>query len=89
MFSKTFNTGMRLNDWKIKLTVTRRYLVSARSDMPLMSRPLTITRPLVGVSMHPIMLRIVLLPEPDGPATVINSPLSTVREIPLSASTLV
>ena len=39
--------------------------------------------------MQPIMLRIVLLPEPEGPAMARNSPFSMDSDTPRSASTRV
>ena len=42
-----------------------------------MSRPSITTLPLVGTSSAPTMLRIVVLPLPDGPSTTTNSPAST------------
>src|SRR5690606_25968132 len=42
----------------------------------LVSTPLILTMPDVGVSMHPIMLRMVDLPDPEGPVIEMNSPFS-------------
>ena len=44
--------------------------------------------PEVGVSMQPIRLRIVDLPEPDGPAIETKSPFSMAKLTPRTASTL-
>src|SRR5262245_9895338 len=51
------------------------------------SRPLISTRPAVG-STNPAMIRsVVVLPQPEGPRSVRNSPSSTVRSSAASAST--
>jgi hypothetical protein len=42
-------------------------------------------RPLLGESSAPIMLKKVLLPEPDGPITAMNSPRITLASTPRSA----
>src|SRR5207249_3438725 len=44
---------------------------------------------LAGRSSPPSSCRSVLLPDPDGPMSATNSPSSTVREMPRSASTVV
>src|SRR5690606_8158773 len=66
-----------------------RRAVSCLSLSRLVSTPLILTMPDVGVSMHPIMLRIVDLPDPEGPVIEMNSPFSTVKETPRTACTSV
>ena len=39
------------------------------------SIPFTVTLPFVGVSNPPMMFNKVVLPEPEGPTTAVNSPL--------------
>ena len=46
-------------------------------------------RPLVGCSKPAIMRRVVVLPQPDGPSSVKNSPGGMCRSIPSTATTLV
>ena len=53
-----------------------------------MAWPLTVTVPAVGVSIQPIRLRIVVLPEPDGPAMEMNPPRSIDNETPRTARTV-
>src|SRR5690606_31527648 len=69
-------------------TLCRR-AVSCLSLSRLVSTPLILTMPDVGVSMHPIMLRMVDLPEPEGPVIEMNSPFSIVKETPRTACTSV
>src|SRR5690606_10107306 len=89
MFSYTSSTGMRLNDWKMKPRVLWRRAVSCLSLSELVSVPLILTTPEVGVSMQPIIFRMVDLPEPDGPVIEMNSPFSTAKETPRTACTSV
>src|SRR5690554_763890 len=51
------------------------------------SWPATSTVPAVGRSSAPMMLSSVVLPQPDGPASDVNSPSSTSRSTPRSACT--
>jgi hypothetical protein len=44
--------------------------------------------PAVGLSIPPMMLRSVLLPQPEGPSRQTNSPLRTSIETSSSACTL-
>ena len=48
--------------------------MSAWSYRLLVMVPSIDTVPVVGTSMQPIMLRMVVLPLPDGPAIAVNSP---------------
>ena len=47
--------------------------------------PSTVMVPLVQLSMPPKMFSTVVLPAPEGPTTTTNSPLSTVKEMSLTA----
>ena len=53
------------------------------------SRPLIMTFPSDGTSIHPIMLRMVDFPEPEGPIIETKSPLSMSKETPFMAETSV
>src|SRR5690349_24019740 len=44
----------------------------------------TMMVPVVGASKPAIILRIVVLPQPDGPSSETNSPLSKLRSTPLT-----
>ena len=88
-FSVTSSTGIRLNDWKMKPSTWWRRSVTARSVRPAVSVSITRTVPSVGVSMQPIMFRIVVLPDPDGPAMETKSPSSISKLTPLTAWTSV
>src|SRR3954447_11449743 len=55
---------------------------------PVIDRPATRISPDVGSSKPAIILRIVLLPQPDGPSSEKNSPRSTTRSTPLTALTV-
>ena len=48
---------------------------------PWTGSPLTSTSPVVGVKKPAIILRMVVLPHPDGPTSMTNSPGSTVRSM--------
>ena len=52
------------------------------------SRPSMKTRPELGLSSAPTMLRSVLLPEPDAPTTATNSPGSTQKSTPRKAQVI-
>ena len=51
------------------------------------SRPRSSIRPRVGRSKPPIIRSVVVLPQPDGPSSVRNSPVSTVSETSSTAVT--
>ena len=51
------------------------------------SRPRRRIRPPVGSSKPPIIRRVVVLPQPDGPSSEKNSPLTTSSETPSTART--
>ena len=42
--------------------------------------------PEVGVSRPAIMRSVVVLPQPEGPSSVVSVPLGTVRSMPLTTS---
>src|SRR5690348_5252066 len=52
-----------------------------------MSRPPSSTRPVSGCSKPAIIRSVVVLPEPDGPSSVKNSPSPTVRSTSSTATT--
>ena len=87
-FSYTLSTGTKLNDWKMKPMWAWRRVVRSRSLRVPVAWPSTVTVPAVGVSMHPIRLRIVVLPQPDGPAMEMNSPRSIDNVTPRTAGTV-
>ena len=64
-----------------------RKVESSRSEKLLRSCPSTHNFPDVGRSKAPIMLSIVLFPEPEVPTSANNSPRRTTKLIPRSAST--
>src|SRR5690606_33767933 len=53
------------------------------------SVPAILTTPDVGLSMQPIMFKIVDLPDPDGPVMEMKSPFSTLNDTPRTACTCV
>src|SRR3546814_496768 len=71
MFSQTGISGNKARFWKI-IAVGRRF-----GPMPRMSRPPIRIDPSVGSMKPPIMRRIVVLPQPDGPRNEKNSPPRT------------
>src|SRR6266404_7150261 len=54
---------------------------------PVIVLPSSVARPVVGVSKPATILSSVLLPQPDGPTMVINSPAPTAMSMGLSACT--
>src|SRR5690606_36956622 len=78
-FSATVRQGNSANSWN----------TTPRSGPgPSTGRPSTRSSPAVTGSKPPTMCRNVLLPQPDGPTTVTNSPSPTTRLNPRTASTL-
>ena len=60
----------------------------SESSLPLISDstlPASSTFPSVGLSNPEMMLRKVVLPDPDGPTSAVNSPDLIVKSIPLRA----
>ena len=57
--------------------------------MAVISRPPIWTLPSVAKSMQPITFKSVVLPEPEGPTMLMNSPDSTVTSTPRKALTSV
>ena len=53
---------------------------------PRTARPSSSTCPLLAASSPATMRRNVVLPQPDGPTSAMNSPRSTARSMPRSAS---
>ena len=72
-FSRAVRVGIRLKNWKMKPTVSRRKAVLPSSSRASTSRPATITSPRLGGSIPPITLSSVVFPEPLGPSRTTNS----------------
>ena len=81
--------GRRLKNWKTKPMWFRRSFVSSVSPSSVISVPLTVTLPDVGLSSPARMCIRVDLPEPEGPITAVRLPSVTSTETPRSASTAV
>ena len=71
----TFNSGNRLKYWKMNPIRSLLKSVSWSSDMSRILVPLMKISPDVGVSRHPMRLKRVDFPEPEGPMIAMNSPL--------------
>jgi hypothetical protein len=67
MFSSAVSTGIRLKNWKMNPSLSRRSLVRSPSSRLVISTPSSTTDPLVGRSRPARMCISVDLPEPDGP----------------------
>jgi hypothetical protein len=78
---------MRLKNWKTKPVFARRVRVRCSSSSAEIPTPSMTTSPEVGRSRPPRRCSIVDFPEPDAPMIARNSPCSTARETPRSAST--
>lgn len=78
-FSMTDKFGIRLKFWKIKPISLARNCAFLRDEM--WSTLLSLRRywPEVGRSSRPMMFSRVVLPQPDGPIIIMNSPRLTVR----------
>ena len=87
MFSSAVRTGMRLKNWKMKPSLSRRSLVRSPSSRPVISVPSSITEPAVGRSSPARMCISVDLPEPDGPMIAEKRPRSNSVVTPARAST--
>jgi len=87
-FSTTLSNGTRLNDWNTNPVRSRRSRVASSSDSRPIGAPSSSTSPLVGRSSPPSSWSNVLLPDPDGPISATNSPASTCRLTPRTASTV-
>jgi hypothetical protein len=86
-FSAAERVGSRLNAWKTKPTFSPRKRVFLRWLRESRSSPKTRQSPLFWSRM-PAMTEIsVVFPQPDGPTSIISSPLSTSRSIPRRAMT--
>ena len=73
MLPATDMFGKSAYDWKTIPTL--RWLGARR----VMSTPLTVIVPPVGISKPAIIRRVVVLPQPDGPRNDTNSPRSAAR----------
>ncbi len=70
---------MRLKLWNMKPIFSLRIREICASESPATSVPSRVYEPVSKPSSRPAMLRKVVFPEPDGPMTETNSPLSTSR----------
>ena len=89
MFSSAVSVGTRLNDWNTKPMWSRRSSVSSRSESRPRSTSPNTMRPPLRVSSPARQCISVDLPEPDGPITAVNRPLSMARSTPARARTSV
>jgi len=87
MFSSAVSTGIRLKNWKMKPSLSRRSLVRSPSSRPEISVPSSCTVPEVGRSRPARMCMSVDLPEPDGPMIALKRPRSKETDTPSRAST--
>src|SRR4030043_549302 len=85
-FSHADRVGIKLKDWKMNPTFSRRERANSSSDAPLISFPFRITCPFVGFSNPDKIERRVVLPQPDFPTKQTNSPASIARETFLTTS---
>ena len=76
MFSSAVRTGIRLKNWKMKPSLSRRSLVRSASSSAVISVPSSTTVPEVGRSSPARMCISVDLPEPDGPMIAVKRPRS-------------
>ena len=88
-FSRADNTGIRLNDWNTNPIRFARRWASSRRPMLELSLPSIRTRPESGRSSRPTRFNIVVLPDPEGPLTTVNSPASNATDTWSSALTAV
>ena len=79
MFSNTVMCGNSARSWN---TMPSPRSPGSRSLTTVL--PMTIS-PEVGVSSPEIMLRVVVLPQPDGPTMIMNSPSWISRLMPFTA----
>mmetsp|Transcript_41151 Transcript_41151/g.54030 ORF Transcript_41151/g.54030 Transcript_41151/m.54030 type:complete len:189 (-) Transcript_41151:393-959(-) len=87
-FSKAVSEPIRLKVWNTKPSLLRRIDASRVSAVEnLMRKPQMYTSPLEGLSIVPMMLSRVVLPPPEVPRIVMNSPSCTVRFTPRRAGT--
>mmetsp|Transcript_18025 Transcript_18025/g.41712 ORF Transcript_18025/g.41712 Transcript_18025/m.41712 type:complete len:244 (-) Transcript_18025:181-912(-) len=87
-FSSAVSCEIRLKVWNTNPSLFRR--IAARSESGVWSHilvPHTLTLPFVGLSMVPMMLSNVLLPPPEVPNSITNSPRRTRVETPRNAAT--
>jgi hypothetical protein len=87
MFSRALSTGIRLNAWKTKPSLSRRSAVNRLSSRFASSWPSTTTEPDVGRSSPASRCMSVDLPEPDGPMIAVNSPAGNAIVTPRNACT--
>ena len=77
---------MRLKFWKMKPIFLARRRAWRRAEIPATFSPFKIYSPLVARSSKPMMFNNVVLPQPDGPIIIINSPRLMVRSKSLRAN---
>ena len=70
--------------WKVRPTPMRH---TARGGRPVMSCPLSVTRPVSGRSCPPTMLKVVDLPAPFGPMIASISPADNAKVTSFAATT--
>ena len=76
MFSLAVSVGMRLKDWKMNPTSSRRTLVRALSSSVVRSVPAMYTLPDVSSSSPATQCMRVDFPDPDGPMMAVKRPVS-------------
>ena len=80
MFSSTFSTGRRLQNWYTRPICRLRKMASRSSFRAWISVFPINTFPSVGRSTPPMMCSRVDFPEPEGPTMETNSPFSTLKD---------
>ena len=81
MFSAAVMWGNSAKSWNIMLTGRR------NGGSSVMSRPSSMIEPRSGYSKPPIIRRVVVLPQPDGPSIVRYSPSLMPSEMSSTATT--
>ena len=81
------NPGVLINASSVGTGGTGAVSVTGQGGTPLTSSPASSTVPLVGSSKPAIIRSVVVLPEPEGPSIVKNSPRPISRSIPATADT--
>ena len=88
-FSRAVRVGTRLNCWKMNPTLRARNAVSSRSGIEEMVLPKRSIVPESARKVPHITLSSVVLPQPDGPTIMSNSPKVASRLTPLRARTAI
>ena len=79
MFRATVMCGHTAYDWNTMPMPRRSGGTATPAAVSLSARPARSMRPALGISSPAIMRSVVVLPHPDGPSSVINSPFSISR----------